>query len=86
MDMGMMELTASSGQKQVNMSEGNIYEVDVVENRKLLNDAVCRLVSWFGRHKMRWLGNIILNGYMAIFGEYKTYRVKSCKKVEGEDV
>ena len=86
MDMGMMELTASSGQKQVNMSEGNIYEVDVVENRKLLNDAVYGSVRWLAKHRMRRLSTFILTTYMGIFGEYKSYRVKSCRKVEGENV
>ena len=75
-----------SEQVTLDFETGTIYEVDVVENRKLLNDAVSGLVGWLAKHRMRRLAIFILATYKRIFGEYKTYRVKSCKKVVGEDV
>ena len=56
--------------------DGGTIKVELIENRKILNDATYSIASWLFRHKMEWLAVIIMKSYMTIFGEYKTYRVK----------
>ena len=73
--VGMSTLATNLQNKVESHTIDNVlYQVEVIENYKWLNDTIYKSAGWLGKRKMKWLAVFIIKMQKLIFGEYKTFR------------